>query len=272
MKYSLLDIVQDILNDIDSDEVNSIDDTVEATQVAQIVKSTYFAMMSTRNWPHLRKSIQLIPTTDLAQPTHVYVKDDIKELAFINYDTRETPYANPDGTRARWKRMEWREPEDFLRITNRYNEQEANIDVVHDDSGIDIQIMNDRSPTIYTSFDDRTLIFNSYDSVRESNIESTYIQAMAYVMPKWLPSDDFIPDLPDEAFMALIEEAKSRASLKLRQVMDQKSEQEARRQQRWLSRKARRVENGIRYPDYGRKGRGGYRSPYIDKHNATPED
>ena len=261
-KFSLLDMVQDILNDIDSDEVNSIDDTVEALQVAQIVKSTYFAMMSNRNWAHLRQSIQLTPTTNLAQPTHMYVKEDIKELDFINYDSRDEA-----GTRAKWVRMEWREPEEFLKVVNSYNELNDNVDVVNDDSGLDITIMNDRHPTLYTSFDDKTLVFNAYDSVRESNLQSTYVQAMAYVMPKWIPADDFIPDLPDEAFIALIEEAKSRASLKLRQVADQKAEQESNRQQRWLSRKNRRIEGGIRYPDYGRRGRGRASSPYIDKND-----
>lgn len=265
MKYSLLDIVQDILNDIDSDEVNSIDDTVESAQVAQIVKSTYFAMMSTRNWPHLRKSIQLIPTANLAQPTHMFVKDDIKELAFINYDSKKA-----GETRAKYLPMKWMEPDDFLRMTNSYNSDADNVSTVRDDSQLDIQIMNDRAPTKYTSFDDKTLIFNSYDSEVESNLESTHIQSMAYVMPKWLPADDFIPDLPDEAFMALIEEAKSRASLKLRQVADQKSEQEAQRQHKWLSRKARRVNNVLHYPNYGRKTRGGSR--YIDKNNVTPGD
>jgi hypothetical protein len=93
---------------------------------------------------------------------------------------------------------------------------------------------------------------------------------MAYIMPSWLPSDDFIPDLPDEAFTALIEEAKSRASLKLRQVADQKSEQESRRQQRWLARKSRRVSNGIIYPNYGRGGGGKRPNQYLDKNDKTP--
>ena len=266
MKYSLLDMVQEVLNDMDGDEVNSIDDTVESTQVASIVKSTYFAMMSSRNWPHLRKTIQLTPTTDLAQPTHMYVEEDIKELGFINYDTRKT-----GETRVRFVRMKWREPDDFLRITNSYNNDEDNVTSVLDDSQLDIQILNDRAPTIYTSFDDKTLIFNAYDSEVESNLQSTNVQSMAYVMPTWTTEDDFIPDLPDEAFSALIEESKSRASLKLRQVVDQKSETEARRQQKWLARKARRVQNGIRYPNYGRtRGRGN--SPYIDKNNVTPGD
>jgi hypothetical protein len=255
MKLSLLDIVQDVLNDIDSDEVNSIDDTVEAAQVAAIIKSTYFAMMSNRNWPHLRKPIHLIPTTDINQPTQVYIKDDIKELIFINYDCRKSPYANPEGTKAVWVEMKWREPDDFLRIVNTYNELDSNVREVQTENFIDIKVRTDISPTIYTSFDDRTLIFNAYDSVRESNLESNYFQAMAYVMPKWIPTDDFIPDLPDEAFSALVEECKSRASLKLRQVADQKSEQESQRQQKWLARKARRVHNVLEYPNYGRRSK-----------------
>ena len=50
MKYTLLEIVQEILSDMDSDEVNSIDDTVESQQVASIVRSAYMAIMSNRNW------------------------------------------------------------------------------------------------------------------------------------------------------------------------------------------------------------------------------
>jgi hypothetical protein len=41
-KMTLLEIVQDVLNDMDSDEVNSISDTVEATQIANICRSVYY--------------------------------------------------------------------------------------------------------------------------------------------------------------------------------------------------------------------------------------
>jgi len=86
MKMSLLDIVQDILNDLDSDEVNSIDDTTESQQIAQIVKSTYFAMMSNRNWPHLKRGISLQAPGTTATPTHMTLSDSVKELSFINYN------------------------------------------------------------------------------------------------------------------------------------------------------------------------------------------
>jgi hypothetical protein len=72
-------------------------------------------------------------------------------------------------------------------------------------------------------------------------------------MPSWVHDDDAYPDLPSEAYAALLEEAKSVAFHTLKQVNNQKSEQKARRQQRWLSQKAWSVSDLELYPDYGRK-------------------
>ena len=41
-KLTLLEMTQDIMSDMDSDEINSINDSVEALQVAQIIKTTYY--------------------------------------------------------------------------------------------------------------------------------------------------------------------------------------------------------------------------------------
>lgn len=258
-KMTLLDMVQDILNDMDGDGVNSVDDTVEAGQVAQIIKSAYIAMMSDRNWPHMRKPRQLTPTTDLKQPTHMRLADDVKELDFIKYNTTKS-----GETRNRFTDMEWREPDEFLQITNSYNTDEEHVDVVIDDSGTIIQIMNDRAPSIYTSFDDRVLIFNSYDSEVESNLTSSKVQSMSYVMPSFILEDSFIPDLPDMAFTALLEDAKAKATWKLRGERDVYAEREASKQDKFLSRRNRRVQGGIKYPNYGRK-RGRSSNPYFDK-------
>jgi len=55
MKLSLLDITQKILSSLDSDPVNSIDDTVESIQVADIVKESYYSLMAERDWPFLHE-------------------------------------------------------------------------------------------------------------------------------------------------------------------------------------------------------------------------
>jgi hypothetical protein len=262
MKMTLLEIVQDILSDMDSDEVNSISDTAESEQVAQIVKSTFYAQMNTRNWPHTRKLIALEASGNIALPTHTKLADAVKELISVSYNC-----AKLGDTKRSYKNIKYLDPDDFLRMTNRRNSDEANIDIIVDPTGIELLIRNDQAPTYLTSFDDVTIVFDSYDAAVDDTIQNSKVQAMGYVIPTWETSDDFIPDMPDEGFTVLLEEAKSRASFKLKQTADQKAEQEAGRQNRWLSRKAWRVAGGVKYPDYGRRGANRYRDPTFRDYN-----
>lgn len=266
MKMSLLELVTDILNDMDSDQVNSIDDTFESQQVAQIIKSTYYAQMSTRNWPHTRKLVSLEASGTDALPTHTKLISPIKELISVNYNCVKV-----GETRKRYKPIKYIEPDNFLRITNARNSDESNIDVIIDPTGVELLIRNDLDPTYLTSFDDTTIVFDSYNNAVDDTIQESKVQAMAYIIPVWSGTDSFIPDLPDEAFSGLLEESKSRAMFKLKQMTDSKAEQESGRQQRWLSRKAWRVAGGVKYENYGRKSnKGPYNSPYIDKDNPKP--
>lgn len=248
MKLTLLELVQDILSDMDSDEVNSINDTTESLQVAQIVKSSYFAMLSNRNWPHTRKTITLEPSNDVNRPTHMKLPSNVKELQVLNYDT-----APPLEPRKLYKEMKWLEPDAFLHYTNSRNSTETSVKLVTDFSGIELSILKNKAPSYYTSFDDLHVIFDSYDEDVDTTLQETKVQALGYVVPEWEHEDTFTPDLPVEAFTALLEEAKSRAMFKLKQVQDIKAEQETSRQQRWLSRKAWSVNGGIKYPNYGRR-------------------
>lgn len=250
MKMSVLDMTKDILSDMDSDEVNSIDDTQEATQVAQIIKSTYFAMLSNRNWPHMRKTISFTPLGDTAKPTHLLIPENVKEVVFVKYNKERV-----SDTRKKYGDMTWKEPDDFLRLTNQLDDSQSNVMVVQDFSGVEFMVRTDIPPMYYTSFDDQYVIFDAYDTAVDNTIQESKIQAMGYVYPGWTMEDEFIPDLPIEAFTSLLEEAKSRASLKLKQVADQKAEQESTRQRRWLSRKAWVAHGGIIYPSYGRRSK-----------------
>lgn len=246
-KPTLLAIVQEILSDMDSDVINSIDDTDEAGQVAQIVKSTYDAMISNRNWAHTKRILKVDVYSDNTKPTHLLVQDEIKEMISIFYDKKKL-----GETRLQYLEVDWLEPDDFLRFTNKRNNDDTNTMVVTDPSGVKLLIQNDKAPTYYTSFDDKTIVFDSYDSTVDNTIQTSKTQARAYVIPEFLISDDTIPDLPREAFSALIEEAKSKAMFKLKQMSDSKAEQESVRQQKWLSRKNWTVNGGIRFPNYGR--------------------
>src|SRR5690606_23061665 len=99
-------------------------------------------------------------------------------------------------------------------------------------------IKTNQFPTYWTSFDDVYLVCDSYDASYDDTLKSSKTQALIVRNPDWITQDDFVPDLPAEAFAAFLAEAKSTAFVSLKQMMNEKVEAKAQRQQRWLSRKA----------------------------------
>lgn len=262
MKRTLLEITQEILNDMDSDEVNSIDDTTESVQVADIIRSTYASMLSNRDWPHTRIPIKFVASATADRPTHLKLPDNVKSLEIFNYNK-----VRAGETRKRYETVKYLTPDAFLRRQNQFDNDANTSDVILDETGVELIIQNNRAPEYFTSFDDTTIVCDAYDSTVESTLQNSKVQAVAYTIPAWVHEDSAIPNLPLEAFSLLIEESKSKASFKLRQVNDVKAEQEAGRQNRWLSRKARNIAGGIQYPNYGRGSRKMQRDPTFTRNN-----
>jgi len=250
MSRTLLDMTQEILSEMDSDEVNSIDDTVESLQVANIIKSTYMAMMSSRDWPHLKKLGQMTNSGSTEHPTHLKVPSLVKEVLFINYNCYEN-----GSTKNNYRQLKWLENDAFLMKQNALNTDADNVEVKTDLSGVSIAVRNDKNPEYYTSFNDDYIVCDSYNSSLENTLVGSKTQLCAYYMPTFSLTDMFEPDLPEEAYTALVENAKSSAMLKLKQTADQKAESTYQKQNSWLSRKAWRVNGGIKYPNYGRRGK-----------------
>lgn len=248
MKMTLLEMATDILNDMDSDFVNSISDTEEALQVAQIIKTTYYEMMSRRDWPHLNKIGLLENVSDSARPNYLKVPNSVGAISFIMYNRRK------DGdTRKYWSEMKYLYPDEFiLKLMNR-NSDDTSITQVVDFDGVSMNIKNDTPPTYYTSFDDEYVIFDSWDSDVETTVTGAMTQVHYSSIPGWTVEDGFIPDLPDKIFPALLAEAKSVASIKLKEEADAKAEQQSVRQQKKMSLDGWRVNKQMRYPNYGKQ-------------------
>lgn len=249
MRKTLLEMVQSILSEMDSDAVNSISDTAESEQVAQILQDCYAEMLSNRNWPHTRKLFQLDASTTLARPNYLKIPVLLKEMEFFKYEVQGA------SSNIVAKEVKHMYPDEFLSYIAGRNSSNSNVQTVQDTSGVRLLILNDVAPTYYTSFDDVWLVTDSYDSAVDDTLQKQKTQCLGYTYPVWTTEDNFVPDLPTEAFPALINEAKSTAFLALKQMNNVKAEQKAKRQQAWLSRKAWSVEGDVRFEDYGRKGR-----------------
>lgn len=247
-KYTLLELTQSVLSDMNSDEVNSITDTVEALQVAQIIKDTYYEIITEGDWPHLETLMQLSASGSGTLPTHMSMPADVQRIISIRYNKRKST-----DTRDDYSLVEYKTPEEFLEIVMKRLSSESNVDTISDPSGVPLLILSDIAPTYWTSFDNEWIVFDSYDSDVDSTLQTSKTQCIAFREPTFTLSDSFVPDLPSIAFPYLLSEAKSTAFLALKNTANQKEEQRSNRQRRRISQERWRVGGGITYPDYGRK-------------------
>lgn len=247
MKMSLLEMVQDILSSMDSDEVNGIDDTVESGQVATIIKNVYLSMASNRNWSGQKRLIAFGSSAALDKPTHLKSPDNLKELHTFSYNaTKEM-----DGME--YRPIKYQDPDVFLRANSFRKHTDDNMKIVMDYGGTPLVIATNQTPTYWTSFDDTWIVCDSYDKDVDDTLKASKSQLHVTLLPSFRIENDFIPDMPIEAFQALLHEAKSVAFIELKQVANQKAEQESKRQQTWLSRKEWQLHGGVKYPNYGRR-------------------
>lgn len=82
---TLLQLTQNVLSRLGSDEVNSISDTVESMQVARIIQNKYFDIISRGLVPENEQLYQLVPSTDPTQPTLMYIPAGVSTLRWIKY-------------------------------------------------------------------------------------------------------------------------------------------------------------------------------------------
>jgi hypothetical protein len=207
MKMSILEMVQSVLNSIDSDDVNSIDDTVESTQVALFVKECYYELIGQKEWPFLRGTFSLEGLGDTTRPTYMELnEDDVSKIEWIKYNKKD---------------VTWLEPKAFQDLLD---VRVAETGVV-DANGFALN----RDPLYYTTFDDTYFVFDGYNSTEETTLQTSNNLCYGVVVPSWTHEDGFIPRLPEKMFPTLLAEIKSTSSMNLRQVPNAKEERKAQR-------------------------------------------
>lgn len=262
-KMTLLSMVQDILNDLDGDEVNSINDSVEALQVAQIVKTTFFNIVDGKDYPHKFRLLQLEALGSIARPNYMKIPDAIEQIEWVKYNKRKST-----DTYDKLSELVYKTPAEFMAILDVRISSNSNIQVITDFSGISLNIRNDIAPTYYTSFDDVYIITDAYDSGVDSSLQASKSSCYGKEELVFTLLDSFIPNLPTQMFSYLLNEAKSTAFVVLKQTNNPKAEQHSVTQRRRMSQDAWKVHNGITYPDYGRKHRSGFRNPDMPPRNT----
>lgn len=233
-KLTLLQMTQNILSALDSDPVDSIDETVEAVQVAEIVKESYFDLISQRDWPFLFVLGNLDGLGDTNNPTKMKIPDTYNKIKWIKYNKKEVIYADP---------------ETFHTIISQRVAQTG----VINSAGYVIN----QDPQYWTSYDDTYIVFDGYNQSVDTTLQSSKAVVYGTQQSSWSHVDTFIPNIPEKFFPTLLAEAKSQAFVNLKQQSNAREERKATRGRMTMRNESWRNENGeVKYNtkvSYGRK-------------------
>lgn len=246
MKMTLLELVQQIGGKLNSDEINSIGDTVESQQFANEVKNTYYAMIGNIELPYQYNLISLQSSGTTAKPTHMTVPDNVDSFKWIQYNNGTA--AEPD-----YKEVEYLTPEQFIVKVSTFSDTVSPV-TVQDYSGSYITIFADKHPQWYTLFDDTHVVFDSYDSTVDDTLQESKVRVFGQTIPTWTMSDSFVPDLPAKHFPQLLAESAQACMVYAKQTNSPIDQMRARQQYvRHFNNRNRKVGAQDQVLDFGRK-------------------
>lgn len=228
MKFSLLEMVQEILSSMDSDECNSIDDTVESWQVALLIRSVFYDLAIDLGLPEHEGLFELNASLDPAKPTLMTVPSNVSLVRNIKYNNQSAT-----DTYSTYKEVSYRPFEEFLEATTGLMGQTSNVGQMSFTNNADtfeIMYASDKMPQFYTTMDDYTLIFDSYDSTLDTTLQKSKTMCMGVIYPTFDMVNTFTPDIDPPQFSLLKNRAKVRAFAELKQAQNAEAAGEARRQ------------------------------------------
>lgn len=258
MRMTLLKMVQDILSTMDSDEVNSISDTTESLQVASAIEHAYIDIISRSNLPNHFDMFELNASLDFDKPTIMFLPEDCIGLNWVKYDKRQANDTEPN-----YQKVSYLPQDVFFDYVLRYKDQNLS-DTVRfqipglNDATIDIVGLNNKAPDYYTSFNDRTIIFDSYDNAIDGTLMKTKTLCYGEFGKVFRMEDDFIPDLEPRQFSLLFNEAKASCFADMKQTVNDRAESKVKKGWITLQNQKNSIPSRPSFyettPNYGRKG------------------
>ncbi len=254
MKLTLLDVVQEVLSNLSSDEVNSIGDTTESLQIANIVKQKYRDIVARSNNPEHNTLISLTPSNDSEIPTVMYLPASVSKIEWLKY------FNDSDTGVDGYQYVIQLPIEQFMSLTGGFNPEESEVQTLVLNNGTEdfnIRYKDNKQPSYFAILANHYVLFDSYDSDVDSTLQNSKTLCFGRVTPTFEMVDSFIPDLDDDQFALLVSEVKALAFYELKQMPHAKAEQEIKRQWSTLQKNKNASEKPTSFeklPDFGRRG------------------
>ena len=211
---------------MDSDQVNSISDTGEAGQVLDCIQTAYFDITAIGELPRDDDLFQLVASGSSATPVTMYLPDNVTNVRWIKYNN-----ATATAPAATYQPVIPMDLIDFIEMVTAFDSSARNVKTyTHQINGgtFTLYCGNDRAPRYYTTTNDNTVLFDSYDAGVDTTLQTAKTMVFGQKTYSWNAADSYVLPLDEKQFQRLLHEAKALAFAVLKQTPHQKAEKMAR--------------------------------------------
>lgn len=196
---TLLEVVQTYLTYIDGFEVDSIYDSVEARQAAQICLHVLDTVLDKDRDLQYKTVIRTLDTIgDNTKPTLMRIPQEVMRIhdSLVYYNTAETGVL--------FEPVQYVDPKYFLDITNSVPSTLENAEVITV-NGAQIVVLNNRHPLHFTTFDDQILVFDSYNKNVDTVLQPSKTKVISSEKTEFVLSDNFVIPLPERMLSGYVD-------------------------------------------------------------------
>lgn len=255
MSRNLLYVVQRVLEKLDLDAVNSISDTQDSILIAREAEDTFFDLISRNEWPERHDLLELDSYSDTSLPTALRLPPNVLNVSTIRYDVT-VPDTDPNVVvPSIIKNLEQVSPEEFLEILYSRSSDSAEV-FVADYKGTPLHIYNNQAPTYYCTFDNETIILDSWIQTVETTVQGFKTVCRGSSVPDWQHEDTFIVPMDVNTFPLYLAEVTASCSTQLNGAQSIEEERRRRLGISRMRRKAFRTDKEVTKNMYGRVGNG----------------
>jgi hypothetical protein len=239
--YTVLDIIQKTLAVCNLEPVTDVDESVEADQIFELLKTAYDELLDDIDWDYLQTNGQLeLNSFEFRQKTlgvdadtveMFKLPDNALQVNWIKYDTNDLIYITP------------KEMTDLL---DSRDQTLSTVDAIG-------AVNNADSPTRWTTYDDIHIVVDQYDG----SLAANKTDCLFITKPAVLGVAGDVPSIPERMMPVLLNMtiAEAFATINGDIVMDRRYRKKARNQLAKIKRWASRInkKDSTYSQDYGRK-------------------
>ena len=249
-KRTILKLVQDLGEGINTDEIDSLTETEEVIRIVNILEQTLKEVLDRKTWEFMKDKVRQLDARlpGSNQLNTLLIPVDVVHINCLRYKDDNGKFYD----------VQYLQACDFIAKLQSRTAPQTDVDVIVNSDGVALNTKNDIVPRYWTSFDEETITFDAYNLASGNGNLIADSVIIADVMPVTDFTDPLaVLNIPERMETLVFNEALVTCNYRIRQIRDPRADRIARRQGISLRENEHKTKIDDKVKKYGRRTRSG---------------